>query len=155
MLSALGIEMNTLSRDLANTMAGAQADVHRVLQQLTTMFAGAKSGLPPPPEVPGKVSQAIGKLVFISVLNEAIDKASKNPHFNVETAVNDLWVHLESARKVSTSSAAPGAPSPPMSEGEMRKLQDALAKRAEMFRLLTNLSQARHEMSKSIIQNMR
>jgi DNA-binding transcriptional regulator GbsR (MarR family) len=153
MLSALGLEVNKLSRDISVTLSGAQTEIQNLMRNLAGAFGDAVAQKT---AAPGKVSQAIGKLVYISVLQEAIDKASRTQHFNVETAINDLWTHLDSARKF--ASAASNTPSAPSSSGAMmetQRLQQAMQKRAEMFNMLNNIMKQQHEMSKSIIQNMR
>lgn len=41
---------------------------------------------------------ALTKIAYIAVLAEAIEDAKGKQHFNVETAVNDLWVKLSRVR---------------------------------------------------------
>ncbi len=152
MLSALGLEVNKLSRDISVTLSGAQAEIQNLLRTL----GGALSDTARPKAgAPGNASQAIGKLIFISVLQEAIDKANKNQHFNVETTINDLWTHLDSARKFSAAGSTSSAPAPTSVTGDVQKLQQAMQKRAEMFNMLNNIMKQRHEMTKSIVQNLR
>jgi hypothetical protein len=158
MLSSLGLEASKLSRDIAVTMAGAQSEVQKLLQNLAANFAGvagSKAAAQPAAGGSGNVTQAVGKLVFISVLQEAIDKASKSQHFNVETAINDLWNHLDSARKFATSASSAG-PTPSVGSSiELQKLQNMMSRRADMFRALSNVMQKYDQTAKSVIQNMR
>jgi hypothetical protein len=44
------------------------------------------------------VAPALTKIAYIAVLAEAIEDAKQKQHFNVETAVNDLWVKLNRVR---------------------------------------------------------
>ena len=157
MLSSLGLEASKLSRDIAVTMAGAQTEVQKLLQNLAAGFAsaaGSKAGSQAAASS-GNVTHAVGKLVFISVLQEAIDKASKSQHFNVETAINDLWNHLDSARKFASSASSAG-PTPAASPNiELQKLQNMMSRRADMFRALNDVMQKYDQSAKNVIQNMR
>ena len=153
MLSGLGIEVNKLSRDISVTLSGAQTEIQNLMRNLTGALGDAAMQKV---AATGKVSQAIGKLVYISVLQEAIDRANRNQHFNVETAINDLWTHLDSARKFSSAASnTPSAPSSSSTMMETQKLQQAMQKRTEMFNMLSKILEKQHEMTKSIVQNMR
>lgn len=74
---------------------------------------------------------ALTKTMFISVLLEAVEDARAKPHFNVETAINDLWVKLSKVRPV-------------QNQAMNQTLQQ-----------VTNLLKQMHDVQKSIIQNLR
>ena len=48
--------------------------------------------------MPGTVQPNAAKLAYIVALNSALRKASSQNHFNLETAINDLWIKLEAVR---------------------------------------------------------
>lgn len=137
-LSKLGLEMNILQRDLEATAAGFPA----MAQSLQSLLAGMGAQ-------PGSVGRFLTKAAFISALHEAIDKARKNPQFNLETAINDLWIHFDAVRKFST------AASPAAIDGEAKRLQGMMQKRAQLFSVLGELMKQRDQMQKSVIQNLR
>ena len=154
LLSALNIEMGSLGRD----MAAATANVPAMLQSMQKSLGGVASTASTMPAVAlaaGQLSQVVAKVVFVSVLTEAIDKAGKNAHFNVETAINDLWVHLDAARKFSGGGAAAGAAGSPSFGLEAKKLQRMVQKRAQLFDVLGEIMQKYDQSAKNVIQSMR
>jgi hypothetical protein len=78
-----------------------------------------------------QLPEALTKTMFISILLEAVEDARAKPHFNVETAINDLWVKLSKAR-------------PAQNQAMNQTLQQ-----------VTNLLKQMHDMQKSAIQNIR
>jgi hypothetical protein len=129
-LSQLGIEVGKLGHDV-NAAAGA----------FPNPFAN--------PGTAGKVKQTLTRLAFVSVLQEAMDKASKNQNFNLETAINDMWVHLDSVRKMA------GATSLAESDAASLRLQQAMQKRAELISLISEALKNQHEAQMSVIRNFR
>ena len=152
-LSALNVEMGSLGRDIASN-----SNVSAMLQNLQKSLEsiGSTTATMPPAALTGQqLSQVVTKIVFVSVLNEAINKASKNAHFNVETAINDLWVHLDAARKFSGGGSAARAAGSPSTDVEMQKLKRMMQKRAELFSVLGAIMTKYDQSAKNVIQSMR
>ena len=153
LLSALNVEMGSLGRD----MAAATANLPDMLQALQKSLSGIGSATSPkaaPGFAAGQLSQVVAKVVFVAVLNEAINKAGKSAHFNVETAINGLWVHLDAARKFSGGGNAAAAGSPSI-DVETKKLKRAMQKRAELFDVLGKIMERYDQSAKNVIQSMR
>ena len=151
LLSALNVEMGSLGRD----MAAATANLPDMLQSLQKSLAGIGSTASTAGTAKlaaGQMSQVVAKVVFVAVLNEAINKASQSAHFNVETAINDLWVHRNAARKFSSSGGAAGSPS---IDVETQKLKRSMQKRAELFDVLGKIMERHNQSAKNVIQSMR
>ena len=141
LLSALNVEMGSLGRD----MAAATANLPDMLQSLQKSLAGIGSTASTAGTAKlaaGQMSQVVAKVVFVAVLNEAINKASQSAHFNVETAINDLWVHRNAARKFSSSGGAAGSPSIDVetqsSDARCRNAQSYLTCSARSWSGITN-----------------
>ena len=151
LLSALNVEMGSLGRDMAAATANLP-DMLQALQKSLSGIGGAASTAGAAQLAAGQMSQVVAKVVFVAVLNEAINKASKSTHFNVETAINDLWVHLDAARKFSSSGGAAGSPS---IDVETQKLKRSMQKRAELFDVLGKIMERHNQSAKNVIQSMR
>lgn len=147
--SALNVEMGALGRELAASSATVPAMLQSVQKALrsggttSTTSAIALEG--------ERLSQVVAKIVFVSVLTDAISKASRSSHFNVETAINDLWVHLNSTRRLSSGgdNTAPGI------GVETQHLRRMIEKRAGLFSALSAVMKTKHDTAKNAIQNMR
>lgn len=153
LLSALNVQMGSLGRD----MAAATANLPEMLQALQKSLSGVGSTASTAATAKlaaEQISQVVAKVVFVAVLNEAINKAGKSAHFNVETAINDLWIHLDAARKFSGrgNAAAGGSPS---IDVETQKLQRMMQKRAELFDVLGKIMEKHDQSAKNVIQSMR
>ncbi|MBN8733035.1 MAG: hypothetical protein J0L64_21045 [Acidobacteria bacterium] len=74
------------------------------------------------------------KAIFISALQQAIQKAASQQNFNMETAINDLWIKLSSLR--------------PQGRQDLQELN-------QMFQMLEGIARQMQEMQKNAIQNMR
>lgn len=153
LLSALNLEIGSLGRDMAALTANLPA-MQQTLQKALGDTGSTASTTHAPSVAAGQVSQAVAKVVFVAVLNEAINKASKSAHFNVETAINDLWVHLDAARKFSGGGSASAAGSPSI-DVETQKLKRMIQKRSELFDVLGKIMERYDQSAKNVIQNMR
>jgi hypothetical protein len=153
LLAALNVEMGSLGRD----MAAATANLPGMLQALQKSLGGIASTASTAAAAKlaaGQMSQVVAKVVFVAVLNEAINKASKSANFNVETAINDLWVHLDAARKFSGAGNA-GAAGSPSIDVEIQKLKRTMQKRADLFDVLGKIMERYDQSAKNVIQSMR
>ncbi len=153
LLSALNVEMGSLGRDMAAATANLP-DMLQALQKSLSGVGGTASTAGAAKLAAGQMSQVVAKVVFVAVLNEAINKASKSAHFNVETAINDLWVHLDAARKFSGGGNA-GAAASPSIDVETQKLKRMIQKRADLFELLSKIMERYDQSAKNVIQSMR
>ncbi|MDX1983843.1 MAG: hypothetical protein SFV51_26450 [Bryobacteraceae bacterium] len=90
---SLGGVMDHLSQLLGGVAAsnGAAAQVAQTLAGNGTGGGAAMPNL-------DSLGPALTKIAYIAVLAEAIEDAKGKQHFNVETAVNDLWVKLNRVR---------------------------------------------------------
>lgn len=138
MLSGLGLEMINLRRGLEATAAQIPA----MLQSLQSALAGMgwQAGI---------VGQSIAKTAFISVLHATLDKASKNPQFNLETAINDLWIHLDAVRRFTSATNSATI------DSEAKKLQGMMQTHVQLYSLLSEMIKARNEMQKGVVRNLR
>ena len=153
LLSALNVEMGSLGRDMAAATANLP-DMLQALQKSLSGIGGTASTAGAAKLAAGQLSQDVAKVVFVAVLTEAINKASKSAHFNVETAINDLWIHLDAARKFSGGGNA-GAAGSPSIDVETQKLKRAMQKRAELFDVLGKIMERYDQSAKNVIQSMR
>lgn len=120
--------LDGLSKVLAG--GGAAAPPSVVKQIAESLGAAAKNGLGGASRL-DQLPAALTKTMFISVLLEAVEDARAKPNFNVETAINDLWVKLSKVR-------------PAQNQAMNQTLQQ-----------VTNLLKQMHDMQKSVIQNIR
>ena len=74
------------------------------------------------------------KAIFIGTLQQAIQKAASQQNFNLETAINDVWIKLSGLR--------------PQGRKDLQELN-------QMFQMLEGISRQMNEMQKSAIRNMR
>ena len=81
------------------------------------------------------------RLAYIAALQKAINKAGKPGPFNVETAVNDLWVALDAVRKGQKLTS--------------QTVQAQMQQQAQLLEMMTNITKQMHDMTSSVIQNMR
>ncbi len=138
-LNDLRPEVAKLGSDLSNLRGPIEA----ALQQLQQAFAGVNASLQP-----SQASANALKLIYVAILQESISKAMVSTQFNVATAINDLWLHLDSLQKGSNSQD-------PLSEAEMLKLQRLMDNRARLCEVLSNVLKATNETAKPAIRNLR
>jgi hypothetical protein len=82
---------------------------------------------------------ALDKLVYMSILNGAIQRAANSQNFNLETHINDLWTAFSVVRA---------------RRSKMDELEALVAKRQEMFQMLQQIIQKYNETSKQVIQSI-
>lgn len=143
-LSQLGMEVSNLGRDVNAAAAAMPA----MMQSILGSFVGAGANAPANPGAAGQAKQTLVKLAFVSVLQEAMDKASKSQHFNVETAINDMWIHLDSVRQMAK------ATSPADSDAASLRLQHSLQKRSQLFSLINEALKTQNDMNMAVIRNL-
>jgi hypothetical protein len=100
--------------------------------------AGGKSVSPSPGGAGGGAGGGLAgmaqRAMFIAALQQAIQKAASQQNFNMETAINDLWVKLSGLR--------------PQGNQNIQQLN-------QMFGMLEGMIKQMHDMQKGVIQNMR
>jgi len=117
-----------LEKNVQGSPFGAlQGDLKSLGQKLAQ---GARAAAPPQPV---DLSGMLAKSMFIHVLTEAADQAAQKQHFNVETAINDLWIKLDRVR--------------PNHEQTKQLLQ--------AMEMMTGLMKNQDSMMKGIAQNLR
>jgi len=84
--------------------------------------------------VSGALAGMAQRAIFISTLQQAIQKAATQQSFNMETSINDLWVKLSALR--------------PQGRQDLQELE-------QMFHMLEGIMKQRHDMAKGVIQNIR
>lgn len=136
-LKALQPEIAKLGSDLSNLRGPLEA----TLQQMQNILGGMNV-----PQT--QVSSAASKLLYVAVLQEAIQKAMATPQFNVATAINDLWIHLDAVPKAGVGLDANAGM-------QMLKLQRLMESKSKLVEALSNVMKAQHDTAKSVIQNMR
>lgn len=94
-----------------------------------TPGAGGASGI-----AGGALSGMMQRTMFIAALQQAIQKAASQQNFNMETAINDLWVKLSGLR--------------PQGNHNMQELN-------QMFGMLEGMMKQMNDMKKGVIQNIR
>jgi hypothetical protein len=156
LISQLGLEVDKMGDELAQAfgdMKGTLGGLSQAFQQ-ATQGAGSALGLP---AVQGQIGGLARKILFIAVLQAAIEKAGKNRHFNIETAINDLWISLDPVRKMGAAGDAQGLPAVQRSAAidvEMQKLQRMIQKRSQMFDMLRGIMEKYDATAKGVIQSM-
>jgi hypothetical protein len=116
----------SMANEQASQKAGmAQAAAFGKLQAK----AGAAS-------LPGDVE----KLLYMTVLQGAIQKAANSNNFNIEVHMSDLWTALSGLKQ---------------QKMEMRKLEDMMKQNAQVTQQVTKLVQQMNHASKAAIQNIR
>ena len=136
-----------LNRELSKVMAAAESGMglEGSLKSLTKMLEqafGAVGGGAPAGAAQSSLPGAMEKLMYVSVLRAAMQKAAESKHFNLETQMNDLWVKLSQVKQQKSSESA-------------LRLQQVIEKQAHMQQIISNIMKAHHDAAKSAIQNIR
>lgn len=138
MLGSIG----KLAGQLSEGAAG-RGDVGQVLENALRELGSSSSSQS---KVAQRISAAINaagladKMAFIAVLNGAIRKAAKTPHFNIETQINDLWIALSALRSKTAA---------------RNELNQLVQQRQEMMQTMTNIVKQFEQSAQNAIQNMR
>jgi hypothetical protein len=153
-LPKLNIEVSMLVSEFANM----RVPLNELLQGFQDVSQGAQGimvagALSQPGPMGGLATLAI-RIAYVAVLKEAVDKATLSRVFNVETAINDLLLHLESVRKLASVPATAAAGSAGMTI-ELSKLRDMVDGRQELFQLLNEMMRNYNETAKGTVSNMR
>lgn len=92
---ALGDLSKILDKILqAKPAAEIRADAASIVQKI------ASKGLAGPGASPEDAYSQAAKAMFIHALTEAADEAARKQFFNLETAINDLWIKLDPIRNL-------------------------------------------------------
>ena len=126
------IDTRGLLDGLSKALSGIAGPQGGAAQQIAKAIAGGagKSGFGTGVRLDG-LADALTKAMFVSVLLEAVEDARGKQHFNVETAINDLWVKLGKVR--------------PKQNQQMGQILDQVS----------GMLKQMHDMQKGIIGNMR
>jgi hypothetical protein len=81
------------------------------------------------------------RLAYIAALQKAVSKAGKPGPFNVETAINDLWVALDGVRKGNKATSV--------------SVQSQMQRQSQMVETMSNMMKQMHDTAGAVIQNMR
>jgi hypothetical protein len=143
LLDRLGFS-SELAKVLATAESGLGLDrsMKGLLQKLEEGYRGA--GLPrqgPGPAAPALSPGVIEKVLYLSVLRGAIQKATESQHFNLETQINDLWVKLTQVRQNK-------------SNDDFLKLQDMVQKQSEALDMVRQVVEKYNGMARGIIQSI-
>lgn len=139
MLEKLGFssELGKVLR-AAESGNGLDQSVKNLVQTLQGALGGSAAGQGATPAfAPG----AMEKVLYLSVLRAAIQKATETPHFNMETQINDLWVKLSNIRRQKPS-------------GDFQKLQELMQKQSELMKMLSQIIMKYDQSAKNIIQSL-
>ncbi|HJQ61087.1 MAG TPA: hypothetical protein VJ890_29550 [Vineibacter sp.] len=142
LLEELGVTSTAL-QTLAQELDAATGDA-APLKNLADAFAGAKPGTATAMLGPNNPPKLALKLAFAAVLHDAIGKALKSQAFNVETAINDLWIRLDSVRGLQK----------PSIDVETMKLKRLIDKRSQMFDMLKGIMEKYDATAKGVIQGI-
>ena len=80
----------------------------------------------------GGLATAAQKAIFIATLQKIIQDVASKPGFDMNRAINDVWMQVSALRA-----------------------QQAMKEMTEAFNMIEGMMKAQHEMSKSVIQNLR
>jgi len=142
------LESTGFSKELSKVMAAAESgmgldnSLKTLAQTLEQAFAGAVGGMGAAQAGQGLSSGAMEKILYLSVLRGAIQKASESTHFNVETHINDLWVKLSQVRQNKSNDG-------------LRKVQEIITKQSQLLQLVSDINRKYSDMARSVIQNLR
>lgn len=135
-----------LTKELSKVMAAAESDaglegslkgLTKTLEQAFGAVGGAAAATGS-----GAIPGAMEKLMYLSVLRGAMQKAAESKHFNLETQTNDLWVKLSQVRQHKSSES-------------MLKVQQAMEKQAQAQQVLSNIMKTYHDAAMSVVRNLK
>jgi hypothetical protein len=152
LLPKLNIEVGKLISEFAN-MQIPITGLLKSVQDATQPAAGVTVPGGPFGSLAGSLGPLVTRLAYVAVLKEAMDKATNSKTFNIETAVNDLWIHLEAIKKLG-SAPATAASGGAGGAVELAKLRDMLDKRQQLFQILTDMTRMYNETARGMIQNL-
>lgn len=140
-----------VSDQVGRVLQGVTPQVGQVMQQLLSgsveglaqSLAGAK-----PPMLGGTAAQSmtqiVSKAMYVAVLSDAIEDAKGKQHFNLQTAINDLWV------KLSVLKDQGGEP-----QRNLLKLQQLLEKQSQAMGAISNVAKQMNDSQRSVIRNLK
>lgn len=135
MLSRLGIEVGRMGSELA----GMQTPLSGLMKSMQDAFQATMMPAPGPlGPVGSRLAPLILQLAFVAILKNAMEKAAAARLFNIETAKNDLWVHLDAISKSGTQPIASATPDA-VRILELSKLRDVMEKQQQLFQMLSDI----------------
>jgi hypothetical protein len=139
MISAEGAQIGGMMQKLVG-------DLHKSLEKGEEMMKGRAAGSPQ--GILQSFQKDVERLAFIGALQKAIAKAGKGGPFNLETAVNDLWVALDGVKKGQKA----------MTE-DVKARQAQLAHQAEqaqqVLQTMNSMLKAMQDASTAVIRSLR
>lgn len=114
-------------------------DLHKSLDIGEDMMKGRAAGTPQ--GMLQSFQKDVERLAFIHALQKAISKAGNSKLFNLETAINDLWVAMDGVKRGQ--------------KAVNQELQEQARRQADVMQAMSAILEKMHETSKSVIQNMR
>jgi hypothetical protein len=142
LLSKLNIEVGKMLNEFGD-LKGLLGNLAQSFQQATQGKGGSLAT--------GGLGLLAVKLGYIAVLQGAIEKAGKSQNFNIETAINDLWIALDAVKKLAAAGTQPGSAS---IDVETMKLKRMIQKRSQMFDMLRGIMEKYDATAKGVIQSM-
>lgn len=142
------LDKTGFSKELSKVMLAAESGLgldstlKSMAQSFEQVLGSAPGGLGAAQAGQGLSSGEMEKVLYLSVLRGAMQKASESKHFNVETHINDLWVKLSQVRQSKSN------------EG-LLKVQALLAKQSQLMQMLSDISRKYNDAARSVIQNLR
>ena len=152
LLPKLNIEVGKLINEFAN-MQVPITGLLKSVQDATQPAAGVTVPGGPFGSLAGALAPLATRLAYVAVLKEAMDKATNTKLFNLETAVNDLWIHLETIKKLGSAPATAANGGGGLAI-EMAKLRDMIEKRRQMFQILSDIMRSYNETARGTVQNL-
>jgi hypothetical protein len=140
-LLKLGAEVSN-SRGLFDSVSHQLASI---VSKIDPLLSGGKvSGGAIPQSL--DLSALALKIAYVSALQGAVKKAMATPHFNVETAINDLWIQLDSVRKLNVQ---------PGQALDLALLRIPHENQRQLFEALGEMLKAHSELMHGVVKNTR
>lgn len=124
---------------LAHEQAAHKAGMAQASQKASMAQAaafGKQQAKPGAASPPGDVE----KLLYMTVLQGAIQKAAKSNNFNIEVHMSDLWTALSGLKQ---------------QKSEMRKLEAMMKQNAQVTQQVAKMVEQMNHASKAAVQNIR
>lgn len=131
-VAADGTRVGGMLQQIAGSLTATLAEGEKAGKAGGAAGGGAKQALQ-------SFQSDLTRLAYIAALQKAISKAGGQGHFNVETAVNDLWVALDAVRKGNKATI----------------LQSQMQQQTQLLETMSNMMKKMHDTAGSVIQNMR
>lgn len=150
-----------VAAEMGKLVDEAVGDLQGLLTSLQKSFTDAAAGLTGPTGQFGSVatgsfSTLIVRLAYIAILKNAMEKANQSKLFNVETAINDLWIRLEPLKRMGEATSLASGGGGAAAAQELAKLSAMIEKQGGLFRALSemtrNYSEAARNLAKTTVR---